>query len=82
MSYCPSNKVMQVPDLQQHVEWNIPSFYDPHNFDVHVTSNYQQNKWMFPWGDHNISYFAIKPSNGLSVECLFSINIRRKLLLI
>ncbi|XP_052070060.1 fibropellin-3-like isoform X3 [Mytilus californianus] len=76
MTNCSSDKYITTSKLTDLVEWQIPSFTDPHNFPIDVTANYLSNEFTFPWGDFNVSYSAVKPSNGLRTNCLFGISLR------
>lgn len=78
MTNCSSDKYITTSKLTDLVEWQIPTFTDPHDFRIDVTANYLKNEFTFPWGDFNVSYSAVKPSNGLSTDCLFGISLRRK----
>lgn len=81
MTNCSGDKSITTTALENLVKWQIPSFTDPHHNAVKVTSNYPSNEFIFPWGDFKVSYTAIKPTNGLSTNCLFSISLRRKYVL-
>ncbi|CAC5413977.1 unnamed protein product [Mytilus coruscus] len=63
-------------ELTKTLEWSVPEFIDPNNETLEVFSNYPESKWTFPWGDFNVSYLALKQSNGLRTECLFEIRVR------
>ncbi|XP_071132601.1 uncharacterized protein [Mytilus edulis] len=76
MENCSSDKYINTSAIENLVKWQIPTFTDPHNFAIKVTTNYPSNEFTFPWGDFKVSYTAIKPTNGLSKNCLFSINLR------
>ncbi|XP_076073441.1 P-selectin-like [Mytilus galloprovincialis] len=78
MTNCSSDKYITTSKLTDLVEWQIPTFTDPHDFRIDVTANYLNNEFTFPWGDFNVSYSAVKPSNGLSTDCLFGISLRPK----
>ncbi|CAG2206585.1 unnamed protein product [Mytilus edulis] len=78
MTNCSGDKNIKTAALENLVKWQIPSFIDPHNFAIKITSNYPSNEFTFPWGDFQISYTAMKPTNGLSTNCLFSISLRPK----
>lgn len=81
MKNCSGDKYITTAAIEYLVKWQIPSFTDPHSFAIKVTSNYPSNEFTFPWGDFKVSYTAIKPTNGLSTNCLFSISLRRKYVL-
>ncbi|KAH3713150.1 sushi, von Willebrand factor type A, EGF and pentraxin domain-containing protein 1-like [Dreissena polymorpha] len=74
-SKCPENRTTFVSTMTSNQTWMEPDFHDPHGFEVVVTKNYPVNSFEFPWGVHIIQYFAVKPSNGLSVECTFEMSI-------
>lgn len=78
MTNCSADKYITTAAIKNLVKWQIPSFTDPHNFAIKVTANYPSNEFKFPWGNFKISYTAIKPTNGLSVQCLFSVSLRRE----
>lgn len=75
---CPDNMAVYTSELTKTMEWSVPEFIDPNNETLEVFANYPQAKWTFPWGDFNVSYSALKLSNGLRTECLFEIRVRRK----
>ncbi|CAC5361885.1 unnamed protein product [Mytilus coruscus] len=75
LTNCSSDKYITISKLTDLVEWQIPSFTDSHNFRIDVTANYLTNEFTFPWGDFNVSYSAVKPSNGLSTDCLFGVSL-------
>ncbi|CAG2248856.1 unnamed protein product [Mytilus edulis] len=77
MMNCSVDKYITTEAIKNLVNWQIPSFTDPHNFAIKVTSNYPSNEFTFPWGDFKVSYTAIKPTNGFSTNCLFSIRLRQ-----
>lgn len=76
MADCSNDLDIVSSDLITTVEWTKPAFSDLHNFKFDIASNYPENKWDFPWGNFNVSYYARKPSNGLSTECIFQIRVR------
>ena len=78
MADCSNDLDIVSSDLITTVKWKKPAFSDLHNLKFEIASNYPENKWDFPWGDFNVSYYARKPSNGLSTECIFHIRVRRK----
>ncbi|CAC5361881.1 unnamed protein product [Mytilus coruscus] len=76
MTNCSSDKYITTSALINLVKWQIPSFADPHNFAIKVTANYPLNEFTFSWEDFKVSYTALKPTNGLSTNCLFSFSLR------
>lgn len=78
MANCSSNIHRKTSDTTTDVQWDIPIFWDIHNFSVQVYTNYPKNTWTFPWGDFTVSYSATKPTNGMKTECSFLVQVRRK----
>ncbi|XP_071132597.1 sushi, nidogen and EGF-like domain-containing protein 1 [Mytilus edulis] len=76
MKNCSNDIYITTAALENLVKWQIPLFTDPHNFAIKVTANYPSNEFTFPWGDFKVSYTAVKPTNGLSTNCLFNISLR------
>uniref|UniRef100_K1QF75 Uncharacterized protein n=1 Tax=Magallana gigas TaxID=29159 RepID=K1QF75_MAGGI len=66
--------------VKKNITWRGPSFYDPHEHYVDVTTNYPKNGSTFFWGDYTAIYTAVKQYNGLRSVCTFNINVRRRIL--
>jgi len=79
MTGCPSDRLAYVTNLTRHEEWTVPTFSDPHGFNISVTSNYDESEYEFPWGKFVVQYYAVKPSNGMATECNFTIAVKRLL---
>ena len=75
---CPKDIFMNIANPTVDVNWTVPSFHDPMNTELRISSNYPTNHWTFHWGDFIVQYVATKLLNGLRSECLFNIKIRRK----
>ena len=60
------------------LNWTAPTFTDPVGKPIEISTNYPQNSYTFPWGDFDVQYVALKPSNGMRTSCVFSLKIRRK----
>ncbi|KAJ8304766.1 hypothetical protein KUTeg_018349 [Tegillarca granosa] len=73
---CSSNMTIFTANRIVDVNWTVPSFSDPMGNKIKITSNYPSNKWSFPWGNFDVQYNALKPSNGYRKECIFSIKVR------
>ncbi|XP_052260173.1 fibropellin-3-like [Dreissena polymorpha] len=76
MQGCPVDREVFVSNMTSVQTWGVPVFLDPHGFEVVVTSNFRSNSFEFPWGVHTVQYAAVKPSNGLTAECTFTIRIK------
>ena len=78
LSGCPTNRTEFVRSTVTTQNWTVPTFSDPMGTPLTVTSNYNGDRFDFPWGDFVIQYVAVKPANGLTTVCSFTIKIRRK----
>lgn len=73
---CPSDIREFSVSRFKNITWRGPSFYDPHEHYVDVTTNYPKNGSTFFWGDYTAIYTAVKQYNGLRSVCTFNINVR------
>lgn len=78
VSHCPRDIILNATERTLQVNWTEPDISDPFGNTVQVTKNYAHPTFTFPWGDFTVQYHGTKISNGLSAECTFQINIRRK----
>ena len=78
MTGCPVDRLVHVTELTRNVSWTAPGFSDPHGFNISVTSNYKESDYEFPWGEFVVQYSAVKPSNGMTAECNFTIAVKRR----
>lgn len=60
------------------LNWTAPTFTDPVGKPIQISTNYPRDSYTFPWGDFDVQYVALKPSNGMRTSCVFSLKIRRK----
>ena len=78
MTNCPHNIQMNATQRTLTVAWQEPDFTDPFDETIDIMSNYPMSEFNFNWGVYTVQYVATKPNNGLSTECVFNINVRRK----
>ena len=78
MQGCPADRNIVTSNLTSTQIWTKPNITDPHGKPVTITTNYQKSEFTFPWGEFTVQYSAVKPANGLRVECLFKISVKRK----
>ncbi|XP_072179392.1 LOW QUALITY PROTEIN: uncharacterized protein [Diadema setosum] len=75
VEFCPPDISRNTSDTLTEVTWPPPVFVEVTGDDLLITSNYDNNTALLPWGRHVVFYQATNTDNGETVSCEFSIEI-------
>ncbi|XP_071497251.1 uncharacterized protein [Diadema antillarum] len=75
VEFCPPDISLNTSETLTEVSWDPPIFIEVTGDDLLITSNYDNDMALLPWGRHVVNYQATNTDNGETVGCEFSVEI-------